>query len=68
MGYPQCCKQHSQRREQRVVKGRRPTHTTKATRARRDLLKRLGVWIFIFFFALSVAGGLIVISSSLRAR
>jgi len=26
-------------------------------------LKRFGVWIFIVFFALSVAGGLIVVSS-----
>jgi hypothetical protein len=50
------------------VKGRRPTHTTKAARARREFFKRLGVWIFIVFFALSVAGGLIVITSQLRAR
>lgn len=65
MVYSQCCRQ---RREERVVKGRRGTHTTKATRARRDFLKRLGVWIFIVFFALSVAGGLIVITSSLRSH
>jgi hypothetical protein len=49
------------------VKGR-PTHLTKAARARRDFLKRALVWAFIVFFALSVAGGLIVISTSLRAR
>jgi hypothetical protein len=29
---------------------------------------RLGVWVFIVFFALSVAGGLIIVSSELRAR
>jgi type VI protein secretion system component VasF len=51
-----------------VKQRQRPTHTTKAARARRELFKRLGVWVFIVFFALSVAGGLIVISSSLRAR
>jgi hypothetical protein len=44
------------------VKKGRPSHQTKAARARRESLKRLGVWIFIVFFALSVAGGLIVIS------
>jgi hypothetical protein len=50
------------------VKGGRPTHLTKAARARRESLKRLGVWIFIVFFALSVAGGLIVVTASLHAR
>jgi hypothetical protein len=49
------------------MKGR-PTHLTKTARARRDRLKRLGVWIFIVFFALSVAGGLIVVTASLHAR
>jgi preprotein translocase subunit SecG len=44
------------------VKGRRVTHQTRSARARRQFLKRFGVWIFIVFFALSVAGGLIVIS------
>jgi hypothetical protein len=29
---------------------------------------RLGVWIFIFFFALSVAGGLIVVTASLHSQ
>ncbi|MGA8534939.1 MAG: hypothetical protein WB615_12600 [Candidatus Tumulicola sp.] len=43
------------------MRSRRPAHTTRASRARRDFWKRLGVWIFIAFFALSVAGGLIVI-------
>jgi len=42
------------------VKGRRPSHQTRAARARRDFWKRFGVWIFIVFFALSVAGGLII--------
>jgi hypothetical protein len=50
------------------VKRRRTTHTTKAARARRDLFKRIVVWAFIVFFALSVAGGLIVVTASLRAR
>lgn len=50
------------------MKGNRPTHLTKAARARRDLLKRLAVWAFIVFFALSVAGGLIVVTASLHAR
>jgi preprotein translocase subunit SecG len=38
---------------------------TKAARARREFLKRLGVWIFILFFALSVGGGLIVLTRSM---
>jgi hypothetical protein len=50
------------------VKGRRPTHQTRAGRARREFWKRLGVWVFIVFFALSVAGGLIVVTTSLVAR
>jgi len=45
------------------VKAKRGTHQTRAARARREWLKRFGVWIFIVFFALSVAGGLIVVSS-----
>ena len=48
-----------------VVKPRRPTHETRSARARRDFWKRLGVWIFIVFFALSVAGGLIVVGINL---
>lgn len=47
---------------------RRPTHETRATRGRREFWKRLGVWIFIVFFALSVAGGLIVVGTTLAAR
>jgi hypothetical protein len=50
------------------VKGRRPSHQTRASRARREFWKRFGVWIFIVFFALSVAGGLIVVSTELHAR
>jgi len=50
------------------VRRRRSSHQTRAARARRDFWKRFGVWIFIVFFALSVAGGLIVVSTSLRAR
>ena len=48
------------------MKPRRPTHTTRSARARREFWKRFGVWIFIVFFALSVAGGLIVVSAELR--
>ncbi|MFY9666104.1 MAG: hypothetical protein WAL67_05820 [Candidatus Cybelea sp.] len=44
------------------MKRGRPAHQTKAWRARRGFWKRFGVWIFIVFFALSVAGGLIVIA------
>ena len=44
-----------------LVKARRPTHHTRAARARRDIWKRIIVWAFIVFFALSVAGGLIVV-------
>ncbi|MBV8725002.1 MAG: hypothetical protein JO078_12990 [Candidatus Eremiobacteraeota bacterium] len=43
------------------MKRRRPAFTTKAARARRNLWMRVGVWVFIIFFALSVAGGLIVV-------
>jgi len=43
------------------VKRKRPTHETRATRSQKEFWKRLGVWIFIAFFALSVAGGLIVV-------
>jgi type VI protein secretion system component VasF len=41
---------------------RRTTHTTRAQRARAGLWKRAFVWIFIFLFAFSVAGGLIAMS------
>ena len=37
------------------------THETRAARARRDFWKKLAVWIFIVFFAMSVAGGLIIL-------
>ncbi|HVR47535.1 MAG TPA: hypothetical protein VMT95_12975 [Candidatus Binatia bacterium] len=45
------------------MRGRRPTLHTRAARARRDFWKRFGVWVFIVFFALSVAGGLIIFIS-----
>ena len=44
----------------------KPAHETRASRHRRAFWKRLGVWIFIVFFALSVAGGLIVLSFGAR--
>jgi len=51
-----------------AMKARRTTHETRARRNRREFWKRLGVWIFIVFFALSVAGGLIVVGTTLTAR
>ncbi len=50
------------------MKRRRPTHHTRAARARRDFWKRFGVWVFIVFFALSVAGGLLIVTSHLGAQ
>ena len=50
------------------MKRKRPAYQTKAARARRNFWMRFGVWIFILFFALSVAGGLIVVSTALRAQ
>ncbi|MBV8196599.1 MAG: hypothetical protein JO263_00570 [Candidatus Eremiobacteraeota bacterium] len=50
------------------MKRRRSTHQTKAARARRNFWMRFGVWIFIVFFALSVAGGLIVIGTKVGTR
>ena len=43
------------------MKPGRSTHETRAARSRKDFWKRLAVWVFIVFFALSVAGGLIVV-------
>jgi hypothetical protein len=40
---------------------RKTTHITRAARARREFWKRLGIWAFIVFFALSVAGGMVFI-------
>ncbi len=54
--------------DRHAVRGRRPTHHTRAARARKDFLKRLGVWIFILFFALSVAGGLIVVGTEIAGK
>ncbi len=41
------------------MKRARPSHETRARRGQREFLKRLGIWIFIFLFVFSVAGGLI---------
>ena len=48
--------------------GKRPLHQTRASRAAASFWMRLGVWIFIVFFALSVAGGLIIVTASLHAQ
>lgn len=53
---------HSRKEGAGIVKRQRPTHQTRAKRARIDFWKRFGVWIFIVFFALSVAGGVIALS------
>jgi len=45
----------------KLVKRRQPTHQTRSSRVRREFFKRFGVWIFIVFFALSVAGGLLIV-------
>jgi hypothetical protein len=37
----------------------RPTHSTRAQRARREALKRAFVWVFILLFTFTVAGGLV---------
>lgn len=47
------------------MKRNKGSYQTRAKRARRDFWMRLGVWIFIVFFALSVAGGLIVVFGKL---
>jgi len=50
-----------------MAKGpRKPPHETRAARNRKAFWMRLGVWIFILFFALSVAGGLIILSVGAR--
>jgi hypothetical protein len=38
-------------------------HHTRASRQRRRFWQRLAIWIFIGFFALSVAGGLFILRS-----
>ena len=40
----------------------RPQFETRAARERRAWWKRFLIWVFIVFFALSVAGGLIVVT------
>lgn len=42
------------------MKRGRTVHETRAKRGQREFFKRLGVWLFIFVFVFSVAGGLIV--------
>jgi hypothetical protein len=44
-----------------LVKRKRPTHQTRTTRRRRIFWQRFGVWVFIVFFAFSVAAGLIFV-------
>lgn len=41
---------------------KRGVHETRAVRARRDFWKRVAIWIFIGFFALSVGGAMIVVT------
>lgn len=36
---------------------------TRAARRRKEMLLRLGVWIFIFVFAFSIVGGLIAVGA-----
>jgi type VI protein secretion system component VasF len=43
-------------------------HKSRASRARREFWKRLGIWIFLFIFAFSVVGGLIAFTATLNAR
>jgi hypothetical protein len=43
---------------------KRTVHETRAGRARRDLLKRVVLWIFIAFFALSAAGAAFIVGIS----
>lgn len=45
---------------------KKAAYETRSARNRKVFWKRLGVWIFIAFFALSVAGGLIVLSVASR--
>jgi hypothetical protein len=45
---------------------KRTIYEPRSSRARRDFWKRLLIWIFIGFFALSVAGGLIVLGFGAR--
>jgi hypothetical protein len=40
----------------------RIVHTTRAHRARREMVKRAFVWAFIIVFAFTVAGGLVAVA------
>jgi type VI protein secretion system component VasF len=46
----------------------KPTHHTRSARKRRRFWKNFFIWAFLFVFAFSVVGGLIVVSSSLAAH
>jgi hypothetical protein len=37
-------------------------HSTRVHRARREMLKRAFIWVFIVLFAFTVAGGLVAIA------
>lgn len=50
------------------MKRNKGSHQTRAKRARIDFWKRFGVWVFIVFFALSVAGGLLIVTSHLGSQ
>ncbi|HEY3676919.1 MAG TPA: hypothetical protein VGK84_13110 [Candidatus Tumulicola sp.] len=41
---------------------KRTVHEPRAARARREFWKRLAIWIFIGFFALSVGGAMVVVT------
>ncbi len=68
VGTVHCRRRAAESAGRELVKRRKPTYQTKASRKRVDFWTRFGVWIFIVFFALSVAGGLIVVSTELTRR
>jgi type VI protein secretion system component VasF len=41
---------------------KRAVHETRSARARREFWKRLAIWVFIAFFALSVGGAMVVVT------
>ncbi len=43
-------------------------HETKIVRGRRSFLLKLGVWIFIGIFSLTVVGGIFVIGASIAGH
>ncbi len=46
----------------------RPVRETHATRERRSLWLKIGVWIFLAIFIFSVAGGVVLIGGGLGSR